>query len=219
MKENISIQKGFTLVETLVAFFIASALIALTFKLSGSIQVNYIRGNVDLQNLQEARYAINSIRRDFMCATPKFDRTDGIDIREAIRQNPVISASILPAGMKSMPIVVAKNELHMTKYSFDFESEKDDPIVENVAYFIDPVQRALIRMNSKGRRIFKAVKNAEFALYKHPLNQDIPMISVRLEVDYSETEPKKPLEIVTTVSSLIITQNFNNIHWNWDPQN
>ncbi len=212
--------KGFTLVETLMVFFLVTTLIALVFRLSSHVQVNYLKGTVDLQNLQEARSAINSLRRDFLGATPRFERSDGVDLREATRKKPIVSSlGGRTPGKKTVPIIVGTSELHLFKYSFGFGEDEPAPRVEEVSYFVDKGQKALIREDEKGKKLFRSVTNAKFILYQFPLNPDIHLVAVNLEIDNSASGPGKSLEICTTISSLIVSQNLNNLNWNWDPQN
>ena len=103
-------KKGFTLVETCVAIGLAAGLIILVMKLVGIIHGDVAKGTVDLQNLQEARLVINALRRDFVCATPLYDTSEAIDVRDEVRADPVLYANSISGAHKSRPIVVNSHE-------------------------------------------------------------------------------------------------------------
>ena len=87
--------KGFTLVESIIAIGMASALIILVMKLTSAIRGDVVKGTVDLQNLQDARLVINSLRRDFTCAMPYYDPSDKQEDIDSVRNNPVLYTILL----------------------------------------------------------------------------------------------------------------------------
>ena len=66
-------QKGISFVELMVCIIITALLFGLIYKFMANTRYNYMYGVVNLQNLQEARLAINYIRRDFSSACPRFE--------------------------------------------------------------------------------------------------------------------------------------------------
>ena len=76
---------GFTLVETVIAVGMATAIIILVLKLTSVIRGDVAKGTVDLQNLQDARLIINLLRRDFSSATPLYDTDENIDINKYLK--------------------------------------------------------------------------------------------------------------------------------------
>ncbi|HAE38832.1 MAG TPA: hypothetical protein DCG57_09365, partial [Candidatus Riflebacteria bacterium] len=63
-------KRGFTFVETAMSVGIALVVFLMIYRFMSSTRQHYMYGTVNLQNLQEARMAINYLRRDFSCATP-----------------------------------------------------------------------------------------------------------------------------------------------------
>ncbi len=206
---------AFTLVETLVAFFLATALIVLLMQLSGGVRTGVVRGDVDLQNLMEARAAINSIRRDFLVATPRFEARDGIDMREQIRHNPVVPQDKLKTIFLSSPVTVAEHALFFCRQVVD---EAGNQTSEEVSYTFDESEKTLVRTSPTGVKKFAGIENSRFSIYFHPLKPEIPMVWVSITVKNIEGGESRQLEIATTIASSIISQDLNNLHWNWNPQ-
>ncbi|HAE39001.1 MAG TPA: hypothetical protein DCG57_10240 [Candidatus Riflebacteria bacterium] len=213
MPAKYSKRQGFTLVEMLVAFSLAVAVIIMALKLSSTVRTNVVAGTVDLQNLQQARAAINSIRRDFLVAHPSIDYSEGTDIREEIRSKPIISASHFSARQKSRPVIIAENEIHLFKSTLDENGRKK---VEEISYIFDSAEKSLFRVSGDVKKQFSGIENVKFVLYQHQLNKKIPLVWVSLMVTHQEGGESRQLEIATTIVSSIIDHDLNNRHWNWN---
>ncbi|MDD3002112.1 MAG: hypothetical protein PHF29_10195, partial [Candidatus Riflebacteria bacterium] len=71
LKKNLIAKRAFTLVEISISIVIAIGVFFSVYRFLSNTRQQYMYGTVNLQNLQEARLAINSLRRDFSCACPK----------------------------------------------------------------------------------------------------------------------------------------------------
>ncbi|MBU1106045.1 MAG: type II secretion system GspH family protein [Candidatus Riflebacteria bacterium] len=214
MKKNHN-NRAFTLVETLVGFALATALIILVMQLGRITRASVAKGDVDLQNLQEARSAINSLRRDFLVATPLYNTSDGLDIREEIRNNPVLTSDRFSKQQKSRPVIVSDQEIHFCRYTLDQNGNKT---IEEISYVFDKTDKSLIRTTLSGKKVFTGIENARFSVYSHSLDPRVPLLWVALTVENKESGESKKLELATTIASSIISQDLNNSHWNWTSQ-
>jgi len=204
-------RKGFTLVEILVAFSLAVTVITIALKLSSNVRTNVVAGTVDLENLQQARAAINSIRRDFLVAQPLIESSEGFDIREKIRSNQIISASLFSATQKSRPVIISEKEIHLFKTTLD---ENGNEKIEEISYVFDSDEKSLIRVSGDVRKQYSGIENVKFVIYQHQFNKKIPMVWISLLVSHQESGERRQLEIATSIASSIIGHDLNSHYWN-----
>ena len=205
--------KGFTLVESIIAIGMASALIILVMKLSSAIRGDVVKGTVDLQNLQDARLVINSLRRDFTCAMPYYDPSDKQEDIDSVRNNPVWYAeTYTDSSKKSKPIIIYKYHLNFVKPVYDSSGNLN---MEEITYVFDGMNKTLIRHSSiSGDKHFKGMDNIEFGLYYHPVETDIPMLLVSMTIRTTEAGETKTLPLTTTMCSNIVNKDIVNLDWN-----
>lgn len=204
-------KKGFTLVETVIAVGMATALIILVVNLSSVIRGDVAKGTVDLQNLQDARIIINSLRRDFSSATPLYDTGEDIEIRDKVRNDPVRYITKYNAH-KSRPIILNEHDIVFCKTTVDSSGNRTR---EEIHYSFDAVSKVLNRHSSSGNKVFKGLEDIKFDLYFHQLNEDVPMILVTMLIKTKEGNETKELELTTTICSSIINNDIANLDWNW----
>jgi len=206
--------QGFTLVEILVAFSLAVAVITISLKLSSYVRTNFVAGTVDIDNLQQARAAINSIRRDFLVAHPSIEPSEGTDIREKIRNNPMILTSHFSARQKSRPVIISDKEIHLFKSRLDENGRKQ---IEEISYVFDAAEKSLVRVSGDVRKQYTGIENVKFVLYPHQLNKKISMVWISILASHQESGESRQLEIATTIASSIIGSDLNRQYWNWNP--
>lgn len=204
-------KKGFTLVETVVAVGLAAAIIALVMKLSGIIRGDVAKGTVDLQNLQDARLVINSLRRDFSSATPLYDSNEKMEVREEVRTDPVLYATSYTKH-SSRPIVLNSHDIIFCKNTSDSGGNR---VREEIQYSFDPSSKVLNRHSASGNKAFKGMEDIKFDLYYHPLNDEVPMILVTMKIKTEEAHETKELELTTTICSAVVNHDVTNLEWNW----
>ena len=205
---------GFTLVETVIAVGMATAIIILVLKLTSVIRGDVAKGTVDLQNLQDARLIINLLRRDFSSATPLYDTDENIDIRDEVRNDPV-RYTLMYNAHQSRPIILNEHDIVFCKTTVDKEGNKKR---EEIQYSFDKVNKVLNRYSSSGVRSLKGLENIKFDLYFHQLNGDVPMILVNMLIRTKSGNETKDLEL-TTITSSIISNDMANLDWNWSGEN
>ncbi len=205
--------KGFTLVESIIAIAMASALIILVMKLSSVIRGDVVKGTVDLQNLQDARLVINSLRRDFTCAMPYYDPSDKQEDIDLVRNNPILyTETYNDSSKKSKPIIVHKYHLNFVKPVYN---SSGDLTLEEIYYVFDAASKTLIRHSSlNGDKSFKGMDLIEFGLYYHPLETDTPMLLVSMIIRTTEAGETKTLPLTTSMCSSIVNKDIVNLDWN-----
>lgn len=205
-------KKGFTVAETVIAVGMAAAIIILVVKLSGVIRGDVAKGTVDLQNLQDARIVINALRRDFSSATPLYDSNEKMDVRDEVRNDPVLYAQTYTKH-SSRPIVLNNHDILFCKTTADSAGNRTR---EDIQYSFDPASKVLNRhSNINGNRTFKGMEDITFDLYYHPLNDEVPMILVTMVIKTEEAHETKELELTTTICSSIVNHDVTNLEWNW----
>ena len=212
MKRRIN-KIGFTLVEVAIAVGMASALLLFAMKMTSSIRTNVAKGTVDLQNLQNARKVINYLRRDFSCAIPIYDQNDSMEIKDEVRAEPMIYvAGAYNFAHNTKPIVVSKHDVVFSKKEFD---SSKNVTIKVVQYTYDPASQTLIRGDgSSSNIIFKDIKDISFDLYFHPLNENVPMLLVSMQVETKESNKTNILDLKTTICSNITNRDIVNLDWN-----
>ena len=203
--------KGYTLVEVVIAIGMIAGLLVLVMKMSSLIRGDVAKGTVDLQNLQDARVVINSLRRDFLCATPIYDDEDSENIRNEVRADPILFASSFNKPQKSRPIVINEHQINFCKLTNDSAGNQ---LKEEIYYFFDPVSKTLNRRGADGEKLFKGVENIKFDVYYHPLREDVPMLLVSMIIKTKESNETKELPLNTTICSSIVNKDLTNLDWN-----
>ncbi len=214
-------RSAFTLIEMISSMAVAMLVFLLIYKLLAGVRTHYLYGTVNLQNLQDARLAINFLRRDFSSACPRFKKvassSDGYIYVNRLRKNIFKD----PPGWDPQygdPIQVSANALSFFRYEFDGGSS---PHVEQVQYLFDPATKTLKRKYKGAERGFKGFEAVEFKVYTHMINPGVPLLWVRLLIHegqqmYGSTNIGKPLELTTTISSNFISSSLNHLTWNYE---
>ena len=205
--------KGFTLVESIFALGMATALIILVIQLSSFIRGDVAKGTVDLQNLQDARLVLNSLRRDFTCAMPYYDSEDNDEAIDSVRNNPVLFAETYnDDSKKSKPIIIHNGHLNFFKPVYNSDGSLG---MEEIYYVFDPTSKTLNRHGSiSGKKTFKGMESINFGLYYHPLQDDVPMLLVSMIIKTTEGNETKTLPLTTTICSSVVNKDITNIEWN-----
>ncbi|OGK12639.1 MAG: hypothetical protein A2W80_09110 [Candidatus Riflebacteria bacterium GWC2_50_8] len=215
--------RGFTFVEMAMSVGIALMVFLMVYRFMSSTRHHYMYGTVNLQNLQEARMAINYLRRDFSCATP-FIRGQGqvgfFTMQKA--QNFVFETTgwVATAGINL--IKCDSDSISIPKFAFG--SPDEEPRIEYVTYTYEPgniLSRKLVDATGGLRKEvkFSGIENVEFKLYTHKLNPNVPVLWVKLLVHdktYGTGEIGKPLEVTASISSPFITSLVNNRNWRFE---
>jgi type II secretory pathway component PulJ len=210
-------QRGFTLVEAVIGVVLATMLIISAYQVFTYISRQRSRGDVDLQELQGARHAINYLRRDFRSATPQIaDSATLAQKRKALRM-PIVEASSFSIGNEAVPVLISDGEIHFFKHLYDTPDGVTRPATEQVNYRIDSAHKCLVRSVAGVDTVFKDIKDARFELYAHPLNPALPMLLVTLRINADQKNDKtgefKFFEMTTTISSAVTSPFINNPNW------
>ncbi len=215
-------RSAMTFVELALSLGIGMMVFMMVYRFMSGTRQHYMYGTVNLQNLQEARLAINYLRRDFSSACPRIDTPvdeDGYVNLQKIRNQIFMSGSVTSSsGGELMQVVPGGLSFHR----FNYGSPDEKPLVELVQYVFDPTAKTLSRQSETGaERIFTGIEEAEFALYTHQLNPKIPLLWVKLKVHEGENtfgtdEIGNALEITTTVASSFVASSLNNKYWRYE---
>jgi type II secretory pathway pseudopilin PulG len=229
---KLKLTKGFTLVETMISLAIAILVLFTVYKFLASTRQHYMYGTVNLQNLQEARLAINSIRRDFSCACPKvnyppsaLEITGAADVMQTAFENlqklrkQIFMTSSYTNNDRGELIQVGSSDLCFYTYVYGGTNEK--PKVEQVRYNFDPSAKTLTRLGGDGSiRSFTGFENVLFELYIHELNPTVPILWVRFKIHegekYGDAEIGSALELTTSISSPHIASSLSNNYWRYE---
>ena len=209
---------GFTLVEVAFSVGLAVALIILVMKMTSVIRGDVAKGTVDLQNLQEARVVLNFLRRDFACATPIYDVSEKRKIIDEVRADPIMFIDSFKKAQNSRPIIINSNQISFCKTSLD---SADNPIVEFIDYIFDPVSKTLFRRSmldkdNSSTKSFNGIEAIKFDVYYHPLKDEVPMLFVQMLLKTKEGNLTRELPLTTTISSSMVSQDVDNLDWNWE---
>ncbi len=201
-------RKAFTLLESLVGCCIIVLLFYVVFKIMGFIGHNVIKETSELQNLQNVRSAINSIRRDFIVATPKYVADGDFGDNYNIKLEPIISESYNKDGPQPMQIQIDNLLLYRKTLSGDYEE---------ISYVFNENDQMLIRTSTLGKeRRYTGIKKVEFKLYylDSQLNPYIPVLWVSMTVENGHGNDTKTLTVGTSLAANTICQDLNNLYWN-----
>lgn len=209
------------MVELLLSITVALVVFLLIYKLLSGVRSHYLYGTVNLQNLQDARLAVNHLRRDFSSACPRFK--NGAASADAYMYVNRLRKYIFKdppnwAAQYGDPIQITVNGLTFFRFEFDSGS---NPHVEKVQYVFDAAAKTLIRKYKGSERKFKGFETVEFRLYTHMVNPAVPLLWVRLLIHegkemYGTTSIGKPLELTTTISSSFLSSSLNHLTWNYE---
>lgn len=215
-------RKGMTFVELTISLGIGMVVFLMIYRFMSGTRQHYLYGTVNLQNLQEARLAVNYLRRDFSCACPRIEdpSTPGGYVNlQKIRNQMFMSSSWTAAGGGDL-IQILPNGLLFHKFAFGSPDEM--PRVEMVRYEFDAAARTLTRQSEDGKlQKFSGFEDVEFKLYTHQLNPGVPILWLRFKVHEGdkgsgENEIGKALELTTSITSPFITSSVNNKYWRYE---
>lgn len=201
-------RKAFTLIEALIGMCVVVLLFSAIFKITGFVGHNVVKETSELQNLQSVRSAINSIRRDFIVATPKYVADSDFGDNYNIRLDPIISESYNKDGSQPMQIQIDNLLLYRRTLSGDYEE---------ISYVFNENDQMLVRTSTLGKeRRFTGIKKVEFKLYylDQQLNPYIPLLWVSMTVENGHGRDAKTLTVGTSLAANTICQDLNNLYWN-----
>lgn len=214
-------RRAFTFVEMTISIGIALVVFLMIYRFLSNTRHHYMYGTVNLQNLQEARLALNYLRRDFSCACPRIEDPDsaGYVTLQKVRKQVFVTSS-WPSETAGDLIQIHPHGLIFHKFVFGASGVK--PKVEQVSYEFDAVEKVLTR-RSAGDRVqkFNGFEEVEFRLYAHQLNPKIPVLWARFKVHegeniYGKESIGKALELTTSITSHFITSSLNNKYWRYE---
>lgn len=217
-------RSAITFVEMMVAVVVASLVFGVAYNFMSDTRHNYMYGTVNLQNLQEARLAINYLRSDFASACPLFVDPDetgsgGYQNLQKVRKQLFVTGDN-GNDLKGELMQVHQNGILFHKFVYGSYGEK--PRVEAVAYTFDGASKTLIRQSqSKGTKNFSGFENVEFALYTHEINPGVPVLWVKFRIHESSNmfgsdKIGNALELTTTISSPFVSSSLNNKYWRYE---
>ncbi|MFZ2957192.1 MAG: hypothetical protein WA705_09900 [Candidatus Ozemobacteraceae bacterium] len=202
---------GFGLIETLISFALFMVILGIAVQVVSAVRIQSGRDTVHLRNLQEARLAVSTLRRDFFCSCPVFSKSDTGQDRERIRRQPIQSLTAGAVSVKSMPISVGEEELVFYRNSKD----RNISSVEPVRYSFDKSTGSLTRATPKQTTVFHGLQSVKFKVYVEQANPTVPLLWVHLEIRQSEpgvaTGPL--LVLSTTMASVQAADTVNHPEW------
>lgn len=219
----LTFRKGMTFVELAISLGVGLMVLLMIYRFMSGTRQHYMYGTVNLQNLQEARLAVNYLRRDFSSACPRIEdpsaASDGYVNLQKIRNQMFVSPTntAIPGG--DLIQVLPQGLLF---HKFVFGSPDQNPRVELIRYEFDQAARVLTRHSESGQiQNFSGIEEVEFRLYCHQLNPKVPVLWVRLKVHEGENtfgtdEIGKALELTTSISSPFIVSSVNNKYWRYE---
>ena len=214
--------KGITFVELMVCIIVASVLMTLLFNFMSDTRHNYMYGVVNIQNLQEARLAINYLKRDFSASCPFLGNPKemgGYNNFQKMRQQLFVTQDTDENNMGGL-MQVYQHGLSFHKYVYGSFGEQ--PKVENVTYQFNQTTKTLERFStSKGKKSFTGFEDVKFCLYVHEVNPNVPMLWVKFRINessniYASEKIGNALELTTTISSSFVTSSQNNKYWRYE---
>ena len=215
-------RKAITFVEIMVCLLIASIVFSVIFNFLSTTNRNYMYGLVNLQNLQNARLAINYLRRDFVASCPRIDdpekdKSNGYINLQKIRNQLFFDNKNINGGEL---MHIATHSISFHKYVFG--STDKNPQVELITYEFDPDSETLTRTSkTRGTKVFTGIEDVHFALYVHKINPNAPLLWVKLRTHeaknmYNNDKIGKALEITTTISSAFVNSSLKNKYWRYE---
>lgn len=214
---------GFTMVEMLVTVGVGMMLFLMVSKFLSGTRFQFMHGTVNLQNLQDARLAINHLRRDFSSACIYFGSNRTANSYKDVRalQRKTFSNPGTPVTSPTEKLITVNSPHEIAFFRFDFASPGEKPVVERIVYQFHSASKTLTRHSSSRNIEFKGFEEVEFRLFCHRLNPDVPMLWARFLIHegeniYGTSNIGKSLELTTTISSPFLTSNLQNLPWNFE---
>lgn len=238
-------KKAFTLMELMVGLALTMLIIFVAHEFTTGTRRQYMSGTVNLQNLQDARLAINYLRRDFSCACPqiKYPLEDNEitisnkdDVEKEAYKNllelraQIFASSSFKESKRGKLIELSSNEVggnssHIAFYKYVFGSKNTKPKVAFVYYYFDKASRTLTRESTEGgRQTFSGFVDVAFNLYVHKLDENVPILWVSFKIHegaqtFGSDDVGAPLELVTSITSPYLTSLMRNKNWRNDVGN
>lgn len=209
-----------TFVEITISIVLALVVFLMIYRFMESTRNHYMYGTVNLQNLQEARMAINYLRKDFSCVTP-FLKKGAVNFQSTQRiQKQIFDSAACPTGIPESSLIQILPQ-GLVLYCFDFNSKSTNPALNKVIYEFDPPSKTLSR-HLLGKIVkFTGFDNVFFKTYVHQVNQDIPLLFVKFKIHegekiYGTNKIGSSLELTTTIGSQFIDSNLANRSWRFE---
>ncbi len=223
-KKKSNNRKAISFVELMICVIVSALVLKIVFDFMSNTRSNYMYGVVNLQNLQDARLAINYLRSDFATACPMFidpkeDSKNGyVNLQKARKQLFVTSNS--DNSIKGELIQIHEHGLMFHK--FVYGSFGENPKIESVTYQYDKTSQTLTRTSdTKGTKVFSGIDEVKFALYTHEINPEVPLLWVKISVHesanmYGSKNIGNAVELTTSISSSFISSSLNNKYWRYE---
>lgn len=218
--------RGLTFIEMVVSLAVAMMAFSLVYSFLSGTRSHYMYGTVNLENLQNARLALNYLRRDFSSACPLFVKPSGntfSDQQKAFKNVTRLRDQIFSSASNpelGQPIQIQPDQVLF--YRYDFQAGDQNPVVQMVRYEFDAAARKLRRLVAGGRTIeFEGFEQVSFKLYCHELNPRIPLLSVRLVIHegkniFGTGNIGQALDVHTTISSSFLNSSEKDRRWNYE---
>ncbi len=212
--------RGFTMIELLMSLLIAAGAILIMFRLIAVMQDYFLVGSVNLNQLQEARMALDYLRRDYLSACPYLPKTVPAAVFERCRRDPFYFADA-PGAVKpqTQPVEIRKNEISFYRFTDTVADGTLEAKVEPVTYSLDPSSGDLLRSTPNQVVRFHGFQEIEFAPYVTADNPRIPVLWVRLSIldaaDAAKIKHPKPLSLSTTIGSAFTDSVLQHPDWHY----
>ena len=213
--------RGFTLLEMIVSIVLGMMALFFIYRFMSNTRLQFMSGTVNLQNLQDARLAINYLRRDFGSSCFLVSSLDAFEDVFLARMNSYTSGSTWATGKKSALINVSPGQISFHRFDFATSPDVATPGVLLTEYRFDPAAKTVYRLDKGEEKAFKGIENCEFKLYCHEANPRIPMLWVKLVVNENEIygnnlPSNRSLELTTTIASPYVSSNIQITSWNYE---
>lgn len=212
---------GFTMIELSVGIVIAMIIMFMGYRFMTNTRFQFMHGTVNLQNLQEARLAINILRRDFSSACPFIAPDDTAKALITLRKKP-FNKSGWANSLKSKPVQVDDTSLLFYRFDYETQDGKAQPKVDEVKYTYDATTKTLTRFLKGKPMVFKGIEGVKFRVFLDEYNGRVPILWVKLlahegkEKAGTGQDLGKPLEINTCIVSSFMNDYYSNQVWNFD---
>ena len=214
--------KGMTFVEITISITVALIVFLMIYRFMTSTRTHYMYGTVNLQNLQEARMAINYLRRDFACVSPLLKK-GSVNFQTTQRiQKQIFDSAACPAGIPTDGLIQVLPQ-GLVLFCSDFKSTSVHPALNRVIYEFDPPSKTLSR-HSNGKIVkFSGFDSVFFKTYVHQINPETPMLFVKFKIHegekiYGSNDIGSSLELTTTIGSQFIDSNLANRSWRFETE-
>lgn len=190
-----------------------------------------MKGVVNLQNLQEARLAINYLRRDFASSCPLFiynGKSYDYKMLQEVRKQLFATENNDGSSLQEYGILIGVDSEGIRFFKFKYDTQQNEiPKVELVRYVFNSTTKCLVRevgIQGKERynkKEFKGFEEVRFALYANEIASSVPLLWVKFKIHessniYGSENFGKALELTTTLSSNFINSSQNNTYWRYE---